>query len=292
MSLPEPIDQSAILGGRRFHYREWPNAGAQALVLLHGFTGHARSWDSFAAAMQAGYHVYALDQRGHGQSDKPESGYDFASVTADVRAFIEALGLDRPLLVGHSWGGNVALELAATHPEAVAGLVLCDGGFLEVSSRPGMTWERAEHDLAPPDLTHLTPAQLVEGAKRWELGSLWSDEVEAAFLGNFSVAEDGRVRPNLPRAQHMQVVRALWEQKPSELCAQVRCPVLFVAAEREGEGRTREWLEMKREAIARAQARLADCQVLWLPDTIHDIPLHRPRELAQAIEAFAATLDG
>ena len=65
------LDQSAMLGGLRFHYREWPNPGAQALVLLHGFTGHARSWDSFAEAMQSKYHVYALDQRGHGDSPGP-----------------------------------------------------------------------------------------------------------------------------------------------------------------------------------------------------------------------------
>jgi hypothetical protein len=62
--------------------------------------------------------------------------------------------------------------------------------------------------------------------------------------------------------------------------------VLFAAAERTGEGRLREWMELKREAIARAQARLPDCQVVWFADTIHDIPLHRPHELARTIEEF------
>jgi pimeloyl-ACP methyl ester carboxylesterase len=89
----------------------------------------------------------------------------------------------------------------------------------------------------------------------------------------------------------MQVVRALWEQRPSELYRDVRCPVLFVLAEREGEARMREWTEMKRTAVERAQERLADCQVLWLKETVHDIPLHRPRELAQAIETFALRLE-
>jgi pimeloyl-ACP methyl ester carboxylesterase len=88
----------------------------------------------------------------------------------------------------------------------------------------------------------------------------------------------------------MQVVRALWEQRPSDLYGEVRCPVLFVLAEREGEARVREWNEMKRAAVERAQTQLADCQVVWLKETIHDIPLHRPRELAQAIEEFALRL--
>jgi hypothetical protein len=149
-----------------------------------------------------------------------------------------------------------------------------------------MTWERAERELAPPDLTQLTPAQLIEGAKRWELGSIWNDDVEAALMGNFYVTEAGTIRPHLAREHHMQVVRALWDQRPSELYGEVRCPVLFALAERDGEGRLREWNEMKRAAVARARERLADCDVLWFKDTIHDIPLHRPRELADAIEGF------
>ena len=83
--------------------------------------------------------AFAVPLSTHAQSDKPSSGYDFATVVEDVRQFIEALELDRPVVAGHSWGGNVALELAARHPEHAAGLVLVDGGFMEMSARPGMT---------------------------------------------------------------------------------------------------------------------------------------------------------
>lgn len=110
-------------------------------------------------------------------------------------------------------------------------------------------------------------------------------------MGNFEVTEAGTIRPNLRRESHMQVVRALWEQRPSELCAHVRCPVLFIGAEREGSERTREWLEMKRESITRMAKLLPRCEVRWFQNTIHDIPLHRPAELAQAIEEFAQTLE-
>ena len=58
-----------MLNGLRFHYRDWGNASAQPMVCLHGFTSHARSWDTFAAAMHDRYRVLALDQRGHGESD-------------------------------------------------------------------------------------------------------------------------------------------------------------------------------------------------------------------------------
>ena len=65
------------------------------------------------------------------------------------------------------------------------------------------------------------------------------------------------------------------------------CPVLFVAAEREAEGRAQEWLQLKREALTVAEKSLNDSRVLWFADTIHDIPLQRPQELARAIEEFA-----
>ena len=284
------VDREITVHGLRLAYREYAGEG-RPLVLLHGVASNARIWLPVAPLLTPRFRVLAVDQRGHGQSDKPSSGYDFPSVVEDVREFVEALELELPVVAGHSWGGNVALEYAARHPEQVAGLVLVDGGFMEISARPGMTWERAERELAPPDLTHLTPAQLIEGAKRWELGAIWNDAVEAALLGNFEVTEAGTVRPRLRREHHMQVVRALWEQRPSELYRDVRCPVLFVLAEREGEARMREWTEMKRAAVERAQERLADCQVLWLKETVHDIPLHRPRELAQAIETFALRLE-
>jgi len=285
------VDKFVALRGLRFHYREYgASRGARPVVLLHGVASNARIWITVGPRLGEHFRVYALDQRGHGETEGPDSGYDFAGVAGDLGAFLEELQLERPVIAGHSWGGNVALEYAATHPDALAGLVLVDGGFMEMSARPGMTWEEAEKQLAPPVLTHLTPAQLVEGAKRWELGRIWSKEVEAALMGNFEIADDGTIRPRMRRENHMQVVRALWDQKPSELAPLVRCPVLFAVADRQAEGRAAEWMEMKREAVARLQERMQDCQVTWFADTIHDIPLQRPAELAQTIADFADKL--
>jgi pimeloyl-ACP methyl ester carboxylesterase len=285
------VDRFIELRGLRFHYREYASPGASGLpiVLLHGLASNARWWLLVAPLLAERHRVVALNQRGHGESDKPDTGYDFATVVGDLTALVDAIELERPVVVGHSWGGNVALEYGATHPDRVAGLVLVDGGFLDLQARPGMTWERAEKEMAPPDLTRFTAEQLIAGAKRWELGPLWSDEVESALLGNFETVEDGTLRPRLSRANHMQVVRALWEQRPSLLYERVACPVLFVLAERT-DGRGSEWMPVKRDAMAVAEEKLRDGHVLWMPDTIHDIPLHRPGELAQAIAQFAASV--
>jgi pimeloyl-ACP methyl ester carboxylesterase len=288
-------DAFVDLRGLRFHYREYRAAtggpdAAPPIVLLHGLASTSRIWMLTAPFLAERCRVVALDQRGHGETAKPDAGYDFASVTADAVAFLDALGLERAVLAGHSWGGNVAVEVAARHPKRVAGLVLVDGGFFEVSSRPGMTWQRAEQELAPPDLSHLTAEELVAMAKKWELGPIWSPEVEAALLANFEVTEGGTIRPRFARAHHMQVVRALWEQKVSQLFPSVRCPVLFVCAERERSEGTREMTQRKRDGVERAQALLSDCRVVWFEDTIHDIPLHRPERLARTMMSFVDAL--
>ena len=285
------VDRFADLRGLSFHYREY-GEGGRPLVLLHGVASNSRVWLIVAPLLARRFRVFALDQRGHGESAKPDGGYDFPTVTGDIAAFVETLGLERPVIVGHSWGGNVALQYAATYPERAAGIVLVDGGYIELASRPGMTWERTEVEMAPPDLTHLTPEQLIKEAKQWDLGRCWSEEAEAFLLANFEVTEAGTIRPYLSRANHMQVLRALWEQRPSQLFSDVRCPTLFAAAEHEGDERTHTWMKRKREAIDRASEVLSDCQVRWFADTIHDIPLHRPNELAQAIEEFVLGLDG
>ena len=285
------VDRFAELRGLSFHYREY-GKGEPPLVLLHGVASNSRIWLIVAPLLARRFRVFALDQRGHGESAKPDGGYDFPTVTDDIAAFVETLGLERPVIVGHSWGGNVALQYAATYPESAAGIVLVDGGYIELASRPGMTWERTEVEMAPPDLTHLTPEQLIKEAKQWDLGRCWSEEAEAFLLANFEVTEAGTIRPYLSRANHMQVIRALWEQRPSQLFSDVRCPTLFAAAEHEGDERTHTWTKRKREAIDRASELLSDCQVRWFADTIHDVPLHRPNELEQAIEEFVLGLDG
>jgi pimeloyl-ACP methyl ester carboxylesterase len=122
-------DRTIVLSGQRFHYTEWGASTAPALVLLHGVTGHARTWDEEAAALASRYRVLALDQRGHGDSDPSPSGdYTVATMSADVTAFADALGLARFSLVGLSMGGRVAIAFAGQAPRRVDRLVIVDIG--------------------------------------------------------------------------------------------------------------------------------------------------------------------
>ena len=260
------------------------------LILLHGLASQAHIWDLVAPLLTDSFHVIAIDQRGHGLSDKPDSGYDWATITADLDAILRAQKIDRAVLAGHSWGGNVALQYAADHPDRASGLILIDGGFLQIGDR--LDWPTVEKFLEPPDLIGTPVDEFRSSMKMW-MGSAWSPEAEAITLQNFEIRADGTIAPRLQKSNHMQVVRALWEHRPSELWARIACPVLMIpaVAPEPHDERTRGTLENKRRIIATAQERLAHSQTLWMSDTIHDSPLQRPLELADAVKAFASGIE-
>ncbi len=227
--LVQAVDKFVDLRGLAFHYRDW-GASGRPLVLLHGLASSSHIWNLSAPVLAERFTVLALDQRGHGESARPDDGYDFDSVSGDLDAFITALDLEAPVLVGHSWGGSVVVHYAASHPDKVAGIVLVDGGFTEMSSREEMTWERVERDLSPPDFIGVTVDAFKERARGWALGGLWRPEIEKAVLANFEVLDDGTIRARLSRDRHMKILRSLWEVKSSALYGRIECPVFLVPA--------------------------------------------------------------
>lgn len=100
--------------------------GTPPLVLLHGLTGHRKDFERVVPDLARHTRVLAPDLRGHGDSSKTGSakGYDFATLVADQRRLLDVLGIDRCDLLGHSFGGMLALRFALAHPERVASLVL------------------------------------------------------------------------------------------------------------------------------------------------------------------------
>ncbi len=122
-SYIEPRVADTTVNGVRLRYVDWGEAGRPPLVLLHGFSAHARYWDGFAAKMRGDFHVYALDQRGHGDSDWAED-YGPAMMPAYLSAFVDQLGLEHFTLVGHSMGGGGTLEAADSRPTLQAAIPL------------------------------------------------------------------------------------------------------------------------------------------------------------------------
>ncbi len=146
----QPIDKTALVNGINFHCLEWGSPDDPPVVLLHGFRGHAHSWDDVSAALSRRRHVLALDQRGRGDSDwAPDGDYSMRAYAEDVKAFALALGIGRFELMGHSMGGRNSLEFTSRHPEMVERLVLVDIG--PVSDPVGLARIQREVEQAPEE---------------------------------------------------------------------------------------------------------------------------------------------
>ena len=274
-----PTDRTVPGDGVSLHARDWGGDGAP-VVLLHGLASNARIWDGVAQRLaDAGLRVAALDQRGHGGSEQPAAGYDFATVCRDLEAALKALGVERPVLAGHSWGANVALQYAAERAGAVAGLVLVDGGFIGVADWPGMTRELARERLAPPRFAVPLEDWLAR-AGRFAAGAGRGGWVRDFLRAGVDVDDRGVARARFHFDNHMQVVDALYDQRPSALYPLVDCPVLLCPAAED------ELAAAKQDAVQRALRLLPDARATWFEDTMHDIPLQRPAELAAELARF------
>ncbi len=134
LGIPHSADvryrsNNVILRHQRFHYLEWGEPDAPPVLLLHGSNQSAHSFDLVSLHLADRFRVFALDQRGHGDSEwAKDSDYSSSAMGLDAAAFIDAMDLERLIVVGHSMGGQNAMRLALSHPERVERLVLVDIG--------------------------------------------------------------------------------------------------------------------------------------------------------------------
>jgi non-heme chloroperoxidase len=140
-----PLHTEAVVeidGGLKIPYIEQGDADGLPLILLHGITDSHRSFEPVLEALPRSIRAIALTARGHGDAGKPEHGYDAARMAADVVEVMNALGIWRAIVVGHSMGSWTARRLAAAQPDRVLGLVL--GGAFATFARPDVAALRQE----------------------------------------------------------------------------------------------------------------------------------------------------
>ena len=288
----QPVDGFVLANKVQLHYRRSNPSASHPdfppVLLLHGLASSSYIWNQVAPLLaEQGYEVIALDQRGHGESAKPDYGYDFATILADDQAVVQALSLRRPIIVGHSWGATAALEFAAAPGAEVSALILVDGALQQFSQRPGWSLERALVELAPPRYAGVARETFLGFYSNSPLAQAWTPEIEASVLHIVEQHADGTVSPRLTFENHLKIIEAMWHQPTLELYGRVRCPLQIIIAEREQlNAVSRLWANLREQNLEKIRSLLPQAHIVRMADTAHDIPLQRPERLAEEILAF------
>lgn len=256
-----------------------PDEG-RPVMLVHGLASNALLWRHVAENLASrGHAVAVVDLRGHGLSERPNHGYSTGGASSDIADLTLSLGWAerKPLLVGQSWGGNVAIRSAAALPNLWGGVVCVDGGWIHLQHRFG-SFEECWQALTPPGFAKATPEQVLT---RLRLAFAdWPPYSVEAVLGNLEVV-DGRVQNRLNLAHHRSIVQSLWEDDPAEDYPHVSVPVQLLVA---GQSHS--------DDVDRACSLLRDATARWYPDAHHDLHLQRPSEVTAEILNVANRVAG
>ena len=128
MTTVKAQEKFITLNNVRLRYLDWGTEGKPPMICMHGHTGQAHIWDEFAEFMSDHYHVYAIDQRGHGGSDWTTAGYERDDFVSDLAAFVDAFGFEKVTLVGLSMGGWNSILYTPQHQDKVERVVIVDIG--------------------------------------------------------------------------------------------------------------------------------------------------------------------
>lgn len=270
--MAEPLERRTERAGVVLHYWEW-YGGAPATLLLHGIGNYGRYWDFFADAVAGRLRLLAPDARGHGESDKPDTGYSADEFAADAMAVLDAAGVRRALLVGHSMGGRHATHAAAHHPDRVFGLVVVD------TAPEGTGGERVRRLLF--QRPERFPDHIAALAYLRETSPGYADAVYANRMRwVFDEDERGLAWRSAPHALRAIGAEATPAAERWATFRAVRCPALLVRGTRS---------PVLSPELARRAADAVGARLLEL-DAAHNVALERPRELADAVAAFAADI--
>ena len=269
----EPVDQAGwaerkqfvrLPNGLRLAYVEAGKPNGPPLLLLHGFTDSSRIWTVLLPYLST-HRVLILDQRGHGASDAPACCYAPSVLAEDARLFLDALGVERASIVGHSLGSMVGQVLAAEHPDRVDKLVLAASTALAPIRHGDWLWQRT---VAAPGLPSKDSAFMAE----WTIGAS-PTPVDPVLVRHWD--EDAK---RVPGHVWRAIPRELLDVPVGRYAADVRAPVLILSASADPLF-TEEHHQSLVRAYPKAQARI-------LPGLGHNFIVERPAEVGPVLAAF------
>ena len=284
-SSSRPRDEYVEANGLRFHYREWGDTRTRhAVIMLHGYTETCEVWSDVAGDLAREFRVIALDQRGHGKTDRAsDHDYTRATQVEDLEAIIEALGLRSVTLIGHSLGGANAICYAAENPEMVTALVVIEtapevlrSGIEQLRRLLATGSSYPSFADAVESFREFLPYATTEQVERRVMASLTAND-DGVYTWDFDpILRDPLSRP--PDADPGQRrLSDLWD------CAdRLQCPTMIV--------RGQETDMLTPEAIQRLHRRVSGSRVSLIEDAGHSVPTDQPAALSLNIREFLQSI--
>ena len=290
--MPEFAERFFRSGALRIHVREWGDPALPPLVLVHGLRDHSHSFDDLARGLLDRFRVLALDLRGHGDSETTPY-YAFGHFVLDLHNLVRALRLTRPVLVGHSMGGEIVARLAGAFPDVAAKVVLIEGlgppprdiadevrstieGFARIdralAGQPGL----ADLDAAYRRLRERNP-RLTEQKAR-----------ELALLGT-RAREDGTLEWKFDAMLTTMAVTDPFDLDfAMAFWGRIAAPVLVVHGAESGEfwRRRAGTVYLEPDDLRRRLACFREARFVEIAGAGHMVHFDRPRELLTAIREF------
>jgi esterase len=205
----------------KFFYQEYRSSGP-VVYLLHGLTAKCQDWESVPDMLaKTGFHVFAFDMRGHGQSDKPETGYAPEDHAGDIESWAEALGHAKIHVVGHSTGGRNALVFAALYPDRALTLTIVD----QTLTKDEESWKKYHQRYSE----YPTPFPDEEALDKFLNKRYRGDEQRFKYYkGQFWQTEKGDWDWNFSTKAAWETQRLGREKEAYDWLAKVKCPTLFI----------------------------------------------------------------
>ncbi len=207
---------------------EWEGEG-RPVFCVHGITANCRCWDVMANALSPKHRVLAMDLRGRGLSDKPDTGYSIAHHINDIRAVLDHLGLDKVALMGHSLGAFISLVFGATFPERVDRIILVDGGGKLSEEQMAKVFKGIKPSLDRLGKVFPSFEEYIDMMKQAPFLHPWSEAFDTYYQYEVEEAEGG-IRPR-SRPEHIQEeAQNLGKVDVSEFYGKIQAPTLILRA--------------------------------------------------------------
>jgi pimeloyl-ACP methyl ester carboxylesterase len=290
--MPEYSERFFRSGALRIHFRDWGDPGLPPLVVVHGLRDHSHSFDDLARGLLDRFHVLALDLRGHGDSETTPY-YAFGHFVLDLHNLVRALRLERPILVGHSMGGEIVTRLAGAFPGVPSKVVIIEGlGPPPIDMEEERQWTidgfaRIDRSIAgPAGLKDLDAAYTRLRQKNPRLSEQKAREL--ALLGT-RAREDGTLEWKFdPMLTTMAVTDPFDLAFASTFWRSIAAPTLVVHGAESGEF----WhsrpgaIYLEPDDLRRRLGCFRDVAFVEIPGAGHMVHFDRPRELLTAIREF------